>query len=396
MPSPFDGLRDIDDLKLSHRRVLIRVDFDVPIEPDGSVVSDRKLRSALPTIRKALEEGARVVLATHLGGPNEAPVSLEPVAAKLAELLGQEVYLPDECVGYAAKKVVSDLREGQVCLLENLRFAPEEAKNDESFARKLAALCDVYVGEAFGASHLPHASLVALPRLLSERGIGYRLRTELEALWPGGKSSERPSLGVLGGGSLSQKAELFELMLRRCDTICVGGVVANTLLAAKNVDMKASAVEREQLALGRTLLTKARDQRVELLLPSDVLVAKNGDATESRAVSVGSIPDQTGAFDIGPATLASLSERVGRARTVMLHGALGVLENPVFAGGSSGVLSALAAAPAFGVITGGSFTAAALASGTPEEQLGFISTGDVASLVLIEGKKLPGVEALRG
>lgn len=396
MASPFDGFRGIDELKLAHQRVLIRVDFDVPLEADGRVESDRKLSAALPTIRKALAEGARVVLATHLGAPDEKPVSLEPVAMKLAELLGQEVYLPDECVGYAAKKVVSDLREGQLCLLENLRFAPEEAKNDEVFARKLAALCDVYVGEAFGASHLQQASLVALPRLIAERGMGYRLRAELEALRPGGKSQQRPCVGVLGGAGLAKKADVFELMLRRCDTICAGGVLGNTLLAAKSVDMKASPLEREQLALGRALLTRARDQRVEVLLPTDVLVAANGDAQDARAVSVGSIPDQTGAFDIGPRTLETISTRVQGAKTVLLHGALGLLENPIFAGGTGGVLSALAEAPAFGVVTGGSATRAALASGIPEEKLGFISTGDVASLVLIEGKKLPGVEALRG
>ncbi len=396
MASPFDGFRNIDDLRLAHQRVLIRVDFDVPLEADGSVQDDRKLRLAVPTIRKALDEGARVVLATHLGGPKEAPVSLEPVAVKLAELLSQEVYLPDECVGYAAKKVVSDLREGQVCLLENLRSVPEEANNDDGFARKLAALCDVYVGEAFGVSHLQYASLVALPRMVAERGMGYRLRAELEALWPGGKSQQRPCVGLLGGASLSKKADVFELMLRRCDTICVGGAFANTLLAAKGGDVKASAVERDQLALARALMNRARDQRVELMLPVDVLAAKNGDAPEARAVSVGSLPDQTGAFDLGPRTLEAFGARIERAKTVLWHGAMGVLENPVFAGGTRGLLTAVAEAPAFGVLTGGSVTAAALSSGLPEEQLGFISTGDVASLVLIEGKKLAGVEALRG
>jgi phosphoglycerate kinase len=213
------------------------------------------------------------VLATHLGEANEKPVSLEPVATKLAELLAQEVYLPDECVGDAARKVVSDLREGQVCLLENLRFAGEEAKNDEGFARRLAALCDVYVGEAFGCSHLTQASLVALPRMMKERGMGYRLRAELEALSLGARPLQRPCVGVLGGRSLASKLDVFEIMLRRCDAICVGGVVANTLLRAKSLDMKASVFEAEQLALARALLVRARDQKVELLLPVDVLVA---------------------------------------------------------------------------------------------------------------------------
>jgi phosphoglycerate kinase len=390
------GFRSIDELPLQHQRVLIRVDFDVPLDASGNVENDRKLLAALPTIRKAIAEGARVVLATHLGEASDKPVSLEPVATKLAELLAQEVYLPDECVGDAARKVVSDLREGQVCLLENLHFAGEEAKNDEGFARKLAALCDVYVGEAFGCSHLTQASLVALPRMMKERGMGYRLRAELEALSLGARPLQRPCVGVLGGRSLTSKLDVFEIMLRRCDAICVGGAVANTLLAAKSLDLKTSVFEAEQLPLARALLTRARDQKVELLLPVDVLVARNGDAGEARSVSVGSIPDQTGAFDLGPRSIEAIVARLQGAKTALVHGALGFLKNPVFAGGTTQVLTALGEVSAHGIVTGASATAAALASGVAEEKIGFISTGDVASLVLIEGKKLPGVEALRG
>lgn len=390
------GFRSIDDLTLAHQRVLIRVDFDVPLDASGNVQDDRKLRAALPTIQKAISEGARVVLATHLGADDDKPVSLEPVATKLAELLSQEVYLPDECVGDAARKVVSDLREGQVCLLENLRYAAEETKNDEGFARKLAALCDVYVGEAFGCSHLTQASLVALPRMLKERGMGYRLRAELAALSPNGRLQQRPCVGILGGSSLLSKLEVFELMLRRCEAICVGGVVGNTLLAAKSVDMKLSVVEREQLPLARALLTRARDQKVDVLLPVDALVALNGDASEARIASIGSIPDQTGVFDIGHRSVEAIVARLQSAKTVLVNGALGFLENPAFAGGTARILNALGEAPGLGVVTGGSVAAAAYSSGVPEEKIGFISTGDVASLVLIEGKKLPGVEALRG
>jgi phosphoglycerate kinase len=390
------GFRSIDELTLTHQRVLIRVDFDVPLDASGNVENDRKLRAALPTIRKAIAEGARVVLATHLGDANDKPVSIEPVAAKLAELLSQEIYLPDECVGDAARKVVSDLREGQVCLLENLHFVAEEAKNDEVFARKLAALCDIYIGEAFGCSHLTQASLVALPRLVKERGMGYRLRAELEALSLGARPLARPCVGVLGGRSLTSKLDVFEIMLRRCDTICVGGAVANTLLAAKSIDMKESVREAEQLPLARALLVRARDQKVEVLLPVDVLVARNGDATEPSSVSVGSIPDLNAAFDIGPRSIEAIALRLKSAKTALVHGALGFSKNPAFAGGTAQTLATLAEVEAHGIVTGGSATAAALSSGIPEEKIGFISTGDVASLVLIEGKKLPGVEALRG
>ncbi len=395
-PANPTGFRSIDELPLAHQRVLIRVDFDVPLDASGNVESDRKLRAALPTIRKAIADGARVVLATHLGEANDKPVSVEPVAAKLAELLSQEVYLPDECVGDAARKVVSDLREGQVCLLENLYFVAEEAKNDEVFARKLAALCDVYVGEAFGCAHLTQASLVALPRMVKERGMGYRLRAELEALSLGARPLQRPCVGVLGGRSLTSKLDVFEIMLRRCDTICVGGAVANTLLAAKSVDVKASVFEDDQLPLARALLSRARDQKVELLLPVDVLVARNGDASDASSVSVGSIPDLNAALDIGPRSIEAIVSRLQGAKTVLMHGALGFSKNPVFAGATARTLAALGEVAAHGIVTGGSATAAALSSGIAEEKIGFVSTGDVASLVLIEGKKLPGVEALRG
>jgi phosphoglycerate kinase len=392
-----DGFRTIDELTLPHQRVLLRVDFDVPLGESGEVTDDAKLVAAVPTIRKVLSEGGRAVLATHLGEAGDPPVSLEPVAARLAELLGQEVYLPDECLGDAARKVVSDLREGQLCLLENLRFLPEENQNDDSLARKLLGLCDVYVGEAFGAAHLTQSSTVALPRMMKERGIGYRFKAELEALSRVAATAHKPYVGLLGGKSLSEQLPVFESMLRRCDAICVGGGVANTLLAARSVDMKASLVEREQLALGRALLSRARDQKVDLVLPLDALVAPSREASEGYATSIGSVPDATAVLDIGPRTVETFSTRIASAKTVLWHGALGALENPAFAGGTTRLLQALADASTFGLVTGGSVARAARAiSPELESKIGFVSTGGVASLVYIEGKKLPGVDALRG
>jgi phosphoglycerate kinase len=395
--APPDGLRGIDELALAHQRLLIRVDFDVPVDEAGVVLSDRKLRVALPTIQKAIKEGARVVLATHLGPAEAPPRSIEPVAAKLAELLGQDVYLPDECVGDAARKVVADLREGQVCLLENLRFLPEEAQNDEPLARKLLALCDAYVNDAFGVSHLSLASTVALARMVKARAVGYRCKAELEGLGRAAGNAHKPFIGVLGGESLSKSLPVLEMMLRRCEAVCVGGAVASTLLAARSVDMKESKLEREHLALARGLLTRARDAKVELLLPSDVLTGSSASAAEGYACSVGSIPDGTGAYDIGPRTLEAFRARVQGAKTVLWHGALGALENPAFAQGSSGVMQALAEASAFGVVTGESVAALCAAPGAElESSIGFVSSGGAASLAFIEGKRLPGIEALRG
>lgn len=392
-----DVFRSLDELDLAHQRVLIRVDFDVPLDAEGKVAKDGKLQAALPTIQKALKDGARVVLATHLGEVDDPVVSLEPVAERLAELLGQEVYLPDECAGDAARKVVSDLREGQLCLLENLRYSEEEANNDESFARKLLALCDVYVGEAFGCAHLTQSSLVALPRLVKERAIGYRFRAELDALNRALQSSQKPFVGILGGAKLSERLAVLETMMRRCDTICVGGGVANTLLAARSVDVKESLFERDQLALGRALLKRAHDHHIDLVLPVDVMVAESANASDGSSVSVGSIPDGTGAFDIGARTLDAFRAKVAGAQLVLWHGALGVPQNPAFSGGTRGLLSALAEAPAFGIVTGDSAGQAAAALGAElESKIGFVSAGGVAPLVFIEGKKLPGIEALRG
>lgn len=392
--APPDGLRSIDELELAHERVLIRVDFDVPLDDAGNVRDDRKLRLALPTIEKATKAGARVVLATHLGAAGEPPVSVEPVAARLSELLDQELYLPDECLGDATRKVVSDLREGQICVLENLRFITEEAQNDDVLARKLLGLCSVYVGEAFGQLHQPFTSLTALPRIVKDRGIGYQMRAELDALARVGVGAQG-LVGIVGGESLQRRMPLFEVLLRRCSAICVGGAVATTLLAARSVDVKASVYDREQLAMARGLLARARDAKVELVLPVDVSVARSRDASEAESVGVGVIPSENAVFDIGPRTVEAFRARIQGAKNVLWHGALGVLENPAFSAGTSGVMTALAEAPAYGVVTGDSVASAAAAAGI-ESHIGFVSAGGAASLAFIEGKKLPGLEALRG
>lgn len=390
------GIRSLDELPLANRRVLVRADFDVPLTNDGDVADDRKLRAALPTLSKALAEGARVVVATHWGGPDDAPRSLLPVAERLAELLGREVFLPDECAGDAARKVVSELREGQLCLLENLRFAPEEQQADEAFARKLASLCDVYVGEALAWAHSNQTSLVALPRLVKDRGMGYGLQAALDALTRLSVTVQKPFVGMLGGASLLDKLDVFELMLRRCDAICVGGVPANTLLAAREQDVKGSLFDREQLPLARALLTRARDRKVELLLPVDVVVAETPDADQGRAVGVGAVPDGAAIVDLGPQTLEAFRARARGAQTLLLHGALGKLEQPAFASGTQSLLEALAGSPGFGVVAGDGVAALARRAGAElESRIGFVSEGGMAPLAIIEGKKLPGVEALR-
>ncbi|HMJ57200.1 MAG TPA: phosphoglycerate kinase [Polyangiaceae bacterium] len=393
-----DGIKTIRDLKLDSRRAFIRVDFNVPL--DGTkVTDDTRIREAMPTIKFALEAGARVVLASHLGRPKPGKtegLSLEPAGQRLSELAGTEVHLPEDCIGDAAKKVVKDLRPGQICLLENLRFHPEEEKDDEGFARQLAELCDVYIDDAFGACHRAHASVHALPRLMRERGCGFLIEKEISALGRLVTDPGKPYVAVLGGAKVSDKIDVVEALLARVDALCIGGAMANTFLAARGVDVKASRIEKDKLPLARTLLDKARAQKVAVLLPEDVVVASSLDATSGQTVDVASIPAGMMALDIGPKSVKLFSDKFPSAETIFWNGPMGLFEKAPFASGTMNVARAMAAAPGFTVVGGGD-SAAAVAQAGPEIAGKFkhISTGGGASLELLEGKKLPGIEVLR-
>jgi phosphoglycerate kinase len=395
-----DGIRTASELELENRRVFIRVDFNVPFDSKTKTITDdERIRAALPTIKHAVDRGARVILASHFGRPKGKPnpaYSLEPIGTRLSELSELEVHLPDDCIGDAPKKVIQDLRAGQICLLENLRFYAEEEANDEAFAQKLAALCDVYVNDAFGAAHRAHASVDALPRIVNERGMGFLVQGEITALGRLVDSPARPFVAVLGGSKVADKIGVLESLLTKCDALCIGGAMANTLLAARGADMKASKVEQDWLARGRTLLDRARDQGVEVLLPTDVVAAASLEATQGSTVSADAIPDGTMALDIGPASVKAFGARIEGAKTVFWNGPMGLFETPAFAAGTLGVARALASASGFTVVGGGDSAAAVRAAGADlVEKISFISTGGGASLELIEGKRLPGIEALR-
>jgi len=397
-----DRITPIRELPIENKRVFIRVDFNVPLEEkDGKqvITDDARIVEALPTIKHAMERGARVILASHLGRPKKGPdpkLSLEPCGARLAELLGVEVHIPDDCIGDAAKKVVYDLRAGQVCLLENLRFHAEEEKDDEGFAAKLAELCDVYVDDAFGAVHRAHASVHALPKSMRERGCGFLLEKEIAALGKIVTAPEKPFVAILGGAKVSDKIAVLDSLLEKVDALVIGGAMANTFLAAKGLNVQASKIEGDKLPLARTILEKAQGKKVEVVLPVDVVVAQSIEAAEGKVVDASAIPEGSMALDIGPKTVAEFAKHIERAKSVFWNGPMGLFEKPAFSRGTFEVAKALAASRAFTVVGGGDSAAAVKEAGAEvAKKMSHISTGGGASLELIEGKKLPGIEVLR-
>jgi len=389
-------VRTLNDVDVTGRTVFVRVDFNVPL--DGTrVTDDTRIRAAIPTIKQIQERGGRVVLASHLGRPKgkkKAEFSLEPAASRLAELLNTEVLLADDCIGDGAKKVITDLRDNQIAMLENLRFHPEEEADDELFARELGRYCDVYVNDAFGSSHRAHASVHALAKLMPVRAAGLLVQKEVAALERLRSGAESPYVAVLGGAKVSDKIEVIEALLERVDELLIGGAMANTFLAAQGLTLGKSRVEDDKLALARTLIQKADQRGIQLLLPVDVVVAQSLQAERGKATDVNAIGESEMALDIGPKTVKNYGERLRRAKSVFWNGPMGLFENPAFADGSFGVARAMADCQGFTVVGGGD-SVAAVSAAKLEDRYTHVSTGGGASLELLEGKKLPGVEVLR-
>lgn len=393
-----DAVPGLDGVEVTGRRVLVRADLNVPIE-DGRVADDLRIEASLATIERLRHAGARTVVCSHLGRPDGEVVEqlrLAPVGRRLSRLLGHPVTLARDVVGADARAVVEDLDEGDVCLLENLRFEPGEEANDDDFAAALSVFADVYVDDAFGAAHRAHASVVGVPARVRPHVAGELMAAELAALARLVADPPRPFVAVLGGAKVSDKLGVIEHLLERVDRLLVGGAMCFTFLAARGVDVGASRVEHDRIEICRELMARAEQAGVELLLPADVVVADSFAAqAEHEVVSVDAIGAGWMGLDVGAATVAAFAARIVDAGSVLWNGPMGVFEWEAFASGTRGVAEAVAGAPGYTVVGGGDSAAAIRQLGL-DDRVSHVSTGGGAALEFLEGRELPGVAALRG
>jgi phosphoglycerate kinase len=389
--------RSIKDLTLADKRTFIRVDFNVPIK-DGRIGDDTRIRASLPTITYAIEQGAIVILASHLGRPKGKPsaeYSLRPVVGRLAELLGKRVTFAEDCVGEPAKQAIGQAKRGDVILLENLRFHPEEEKNDPGFARQLAELADVYVNDAFGSAHRAHASTEGIVHVVKEAAAGFLMAKELEYLGRVLEKPDRPFVAILGGAKVSDKLEVIENLIPRVQALLIGGAMAYTFLKARGVPIGKSLVEDDLLDQARDIERRAAEKGLRFELPTDHVVAPKVDAAapaETLAVGDPAIGERLG-LDIGPKTVQSYRDVILGARTVVWNGPMGVFEIDRFASGTIEVATAVASVKGTTVIGGGDSIAAVAKAGVTDK-ISHISTGGGASLEFLGGRQLPGVVAL--
>lgn len=387
----------ITDMDLQSRRVFIRVDFNLPLDEEGRITNDARIRASTPTIQHALSKGARVLLASHLGRPKGKPnpkMSLKPAAAALGALLGKRVTMASDCVGEEVLKQSNGLRDGDILMLENLRFHPEEEANDPGFSKQLAALCDVYVNDAFGTAHRAHASTAGMIPFVSQAGAGLLMQKELAYLGKAIANPDRPYVAIIGGAKVSDKIEVIDNLLNVVDALLIGGGMAYTFLAAEEYEVGKSLVESDKVALAESLLKKAQERGVKLQLPVDHVVASQFDAAaDSKITSIQETPMEWMGLDIGPDTVSRFKAQIAGAKTILWNGPLGVFEMEKFAHGTLAIAHAVAESSATSIIGGGDSIAAVTKAGVADK-ISHISTGGGASLEFLGGAKLPGVEAL--
>ena len=387
----------IDEDDLNGKNVFIRVDFNVPMDKDGNVTSDKRVRAHLPTINYALSKGAKLIIASHLGRPKGKIVpemSLKPIAKVLSDLLQKDVLFMDDCVGAEVEQAVSEMKAGDIILLENLRFYPGEDKNDVEFAEKLAALCDVYVDDAFAVSHRAAASNSAITEFVSICAAGFLLKNEIEYFEKAMKNPARPLCAIIGGAKVSDKIGLLENLIDKVDKIIIGGGMAFTFLRAQGYETGKSLCEENMLELALKIIEKAKQKNVQFLLPVDVVIAKSTTAdAEVKICSIKEIPEDEIGLDIGPKTISEFFKALQDAKTIIWNGPMGMFEKKPFDTGTFLLAQKVANLGALSIIGGGD-TEKAIKQAGLSSKMSYISTGGGAFLELLEGKTLPGIAAL--
>ncbi len=390
-------MKTIRELDLAGKRLLIRVDFNVPRDESGTITDDLRIRTVLPTIEYALEQEAKVILCSHMGRPKGQRVeqySLKPVAKYLSDILGKDVTLAPDCIGPETESVVSAMQNGDVVLLENLRFHAQEQENDQEFARELSRLADVYVNNAFAVSHRAHASVVGVPAYCREKAAGFLLQKEMDYFHRSIDNPVRPLVAIVGGAKVSSKLGALKNMLDKVDCMLIGGAMANTFLKSQGYAVGQSKVENDLLDDARELLDTASQIGVKIYLPVDVIAAESFSADAvNKQVTIQDIPENWMALDVGPATVICFTEVLAEARTIIWNGPMGAFELDAFARGTMALAHAVGAAHALSITGGGDSNAAVKKSGEAEN-ISYMSTGGGAFLMLMEGKELPGVVAL--
>ncbi len=391
--------KTIRDIAVAGKRVLMRVDFNVPLDKQGNIEDDTRIRESIPTIKKILDDGGRLIIMSHLGRPKgKSPeFSLKPTVGRLSDLLGKPVQFAPDCLGEETAKMVSELRDGEVIILENVRFYKEEEANDMEFAKKLAAYGDVYVNDAFGTAHRAHASTEGVTKFISTAVAGFLIEKELKYLGEATGNPQRPYVAILGGAKISGKIDVLENLMHKVDKILVGGAMIFTFFKANGLPVGKSLVEDDKLDLAKSLIDKAESSGVDFLLPEDVVVADKFAAdADTKTVQVTDIPDGWMGLDIGEKTIAKYRTAVLDAKTIVWNGPMGVFEIDKFATGTLEVAKALAEATKSGAVTvvGGGDSAAAIAKAGLDKAVTHVSTGGGASLEFLEGKELPGIAAL--
>jgi len=390
----------IDDIALAGKRVLVRVDFNVPLDEEGTITDDLRIRTSLPTIRKIVESGGRAILMSHMGRPKGKVIPelrMTPVALRLSEYMKQEIKLAPDCVGEETRKMAMDLQDGEILLLENLRFHAEETSNDAGFAEQLAELGEVFINDAFGTAHRAHASTEGVTHHISPCAAGYLMQKEIDYLGGALEHPQRPFVAVLGGAKVAGKIEIIESLLNRVDTILVGGGMSFTFLKAEGREIGDSLLEQDKLPLAEETLRKARAAEVEILLPKDVIIAREmSQDAEAQTVGIDGIEPGWKGLDIGAETAKMFASKVKQARTVLWNGPMGVFEMDKFSQGTEIVARALAEATENGAVTvvGGGDSAAAVSKYNLNDKVSHVSTGGGASLEFLGGLELPGIAAL--